>query len=188
MVNPSGYGLSHSLKDIQGLKEKWWGFLILGVLLSLLGIYVINHAVTATVFSVLLFGVLLICGGVIQIVESFWAHRWSGVLLSLLIGVLYLVAGFLCAARPGVSAVSLTFFIAAFCFIAGLFRMIASLWYRFDNWGWFFFNGLVTFLLGWLIFADWPISGLWVIGLFVGIDMLLAGITWVVLALSVRLR
>src|ERR1700722_18341986 len=107
MVNPNGYGLSHSLKDIHGIREKWWGFLILGILLSLLGLYVINNAVTATIFSVFLFGVLLLIGGVIQIVQSFWAHRWSGVLLSLLVGVLYLVAGFLCAARPGVSAVSL---------------------------------------------------------------------------------
>lgn len=180
-------GLIHNFGGIKGIREKWIGFLILGIILSLLGLFVINHAFTATVFSVFLFGTLLMAGGIIQIIESFWAEKWSGVFLSLMIGILYLVTGFLCVAKPGVSALSLTLFIAAFCFIAGLFRMIAALWYRFDQWGWVFFNGLVTFILGWLIFSDWPVSGLWVIGLFIGIDMLLAGITWVLLSLKARI-
>lgn len=179
-------GLIHNLGGIRGIREKWIGFLILGIILSLLGLFVINHAVTATAFSVMLLGILLMAGGVVQIIESFWAHRWSGVFFSLMVGLLYLVTGFICATKPGASALSLTLFIAAFCFLAGLFRMIASLWYRFDQWGWVFFNGLVTFILGWMIFADWPVSGLWVIGLFIGIDMLLAGITWVLLSLKAR--
>lgn len=184
---PTEPGLIHNIGGIKGIREKWIGFLILGIILSVLGLFVIAHAFTATIFSVFLLGVILMAGGVIQIVESFWAERWSGFFFSLLVGLLYLVTGFLCATKPGLSAVSLTLFVASFCFVAGLFRMIASVWYRFDHWGWVFFNGLITFLLGWMIFADWPVSGLWVIGLFLGIDMLLAGITWVLLSLKARI-
>jgi uncharacterized membrane protein HdeD (DUF308 family) len=180
-------GLSHYLRDIRGIREKWWGFLIMGLLLALLGIVVINHSVTATLFSVALFGALVAAAGVIQIIQAFWAQKWTGVLLSILVGLLYLVAGAYCLAKPAVSAMSLTLMIGMFLIVAGIFRMFMSLWYRFDQWGWFFINGLITLILGFLILANWPVAGLWVIGLFLGIDLLVAGIVWVMISLKARL-
>ena len=52
--------------------------------------------------------------------------------------------------------------------------------------GMVFFNGVVTFLLGAMIYANWPLSGLWVIGLFIGVDLILAGWSWVLLSLTAR--
>jgi uncharacterized membrane protein HdeD (DUF308 family) len=172
--------------DIDNIKKKWGWFLTLGILLMILGIISITFSVFATEFSIIIFGCLLIGAGVAQIVQSFWARKWSGLFLSILLGILYLVVGFLCVAKPIASALSLTLLIAAFCFIAGLSRMIASAISRFEGWGWVFFNGLITFLLGIMIFAEWPLSGLWVIGLFVGIDMLLLGWLWVILSVATR--
>lgn len=133
-----------------------------------------------------LFGIFLLAVGIIQIVEALMAHKWSGVFFSLLIGILYLVTGFLCVTRPAVTAIGLTFWIAAFCFIAGLFRMFSAVLLRFKHWGWVFFNGLITFLLGLMIYMDWPLSGFWVIGLFLGIDIILSGWTWIMLALTAK--
>lgn len=180
------YELNNYFRDISDAKKNWHWFLALGVLLVLLGIGVAGSAYYATVFSVFLLGIFLIAAGIVQLVQGFMARKWSGLFLSLLLGALYLVTGFLCATRPAVAAVSITLWIAAFCMIAGLFRMLSALLLRFDQWGWVFFNGAVTFLLGLLIYSDWPVSGLWVIGTFIGIDLILSGWTWIVLSLTAR--
>lgn len=176
--------VTHRGFDFSGIQKHRGWFLALGALLVVLGLAVISSSYYATVFSIVLLGIFLLVAGVIQIAQSFLAHKWSGLFFSLLIGILYVVTGFLCVTRPEVTAIALTFWIAAFCFIAGLFRMLSALILRFKNWGWVFFNGLVTFLLGLMIYSSWPVSGLWVIGLFLGIDILLSGWTWIMLSIS----
>jgi len=186
MKNSNDLKIKHCCDEISQIQKHWGWFLALGALLIVLGLAVISSSYYATVFSVILLGVFLIAAGVVQIIQAFMAHKWTGLLMSLLIGILYLVTGFLCLTKPEITAIALTFWIAAFCFIAGLFRMLASLILRFENWGWVFFNGLVTFILGLMIYSEWPVSGLWVIGLFLGIDMILAGWTWIMLSLGCR--
>lgn len=176
------------LNDIEDVRKNWSWFLALGILLIVLGFAVISSSFFATVFSIILFGFFLIGAGIVQIGQAFLARQWKGLFLSLLLGVLYIVVGFLCVSKPAITAVNLTLWIAAFCFIVGLFRMLTSLLLRFEQWGWVFFNGLITFLLGAMIYAEWPLSGLWVIGLFIGIDLILSGWSWVLLSLSARNR
>lgn len=183
---PTVYGNVHAFGDIDNIRQKSGWFLGLGIFLVILGIAAISYAFYTTLFSVILFGFLIFGAGVIQTIQSFMARKWSGLLLSLLLGILYLVVGLLCIVKPAQSAVSLTLLIAAFCLVGGLFRMLSALFVRFNHWGWVFINGLITFILGILIFAEWPISGLWIIGLFVGIDMILLGWTWIVLSLATR--
>lgn len=178
--------MENRLSQIQEVRQNWVWFLALGILLILLGSGVIGSSYYATIFSMILFGVFLISAGIVQVVQAFLARKWSGVFLSLFLGLLYLVTGFLCLMRPETAAISITLWISAFCLIVGLFRMLTSIIIRFDQWGWVFFNGLVTFLLGLMIYADWPLSGLWVIGLFIGVDLILAGWSWVILSLTSR--
>jgi uncharacterized membrane protein HdeD (DUF308 family) len=180
--------MEHQLSNIHQVREKWGWFFALGVLLLLLGAGIIGSSYYATIFSVIILGLFLLCAGVVQIFQAFLARKWSGVFLSLFLGVLYIITGFLCMAKPTAAAVGITLWIAALCLIAGLFRMLASLFLRFNQWGWVFFNGAVTFILGAMIYADWPVSGLWVIGLFVGIDLILAGWSWIILSLASRKR
>ena len=179
-------GLTKLFSEAEGVGKNWGWFLALGILLLVLGALVINAAVSATLFSMVFFGVLLLGGGIIQIVQAFLARQWGGLFLSLLLGILYFVTGALCVAHPAASAVNITFLIAAFCFITGLFKMVSSLMMRFESWGWAFFNGAVTFVLGILIYSQWPLSGLWVIGLFIGVDLILAGWTWILMSLAAR--
>lgn len=179
-------GLTNYFGEIEDVRKNWGWFLALGVLLVILGVSVISSSVYATVFSVMLFGVFLLVSGIVQIIQAFLARKWSGLFLTLLLGLLYVIIGFLCVTKPAAMAVSLTLWIAVFFFVAGLFRMLYSLILQFDQWGWVFFNGLVTFILGVLIYSDWPISGLWVIGLFIGIDLILSGWSWVLLSLRAR--
>lgn len=172
--------------EIEEVRNNWGWFFALGIILVLLGAAVISSSFYATIFSVFILGIFLIGAGIVQIVQAFLARKWSGLFLSLMLGVVYILAGFFCAARPAVAAISLTLWIAALCFVVGIFRMLSSLILRFDQWGWVFFNGLVTFILGVLIYLEWPFSGLWIIGLFVGIDMILSGWSWILLSLTAR--
>ena len=180
--------LTHSFQDLKEAKQNWIWFLALGILLLILGVGVAGSAYYATVFSVVLFGIFLFSAGIIQFVQAFMARKWSALFLCVFLGAIYLITGFLCITKPETAAIGITFWIAAVCFLVGLFRMIASLVIRFDHYGLVFFNGLVTFLLGGMIFADWPLSGLWVIGLFIGVDLILSGLTWIALSLDARIR
>lgn len=182
MDNWRNSGSSPSLRDVHELRVNWGWFFGLGVLLVLLGIAAVYSSVFTTLFTVFLLGLLTFGSGVVQIVQSFWARKWSGLFLSLLVGILYLVVGGLFIMRPGLSAINLTLLIAAFFLVSGLFRMIVSLIQRFNDWGWVFINGLISFILGIMIFQEWPAAGLWVIGLFIGIDLILIGITWIILS------
>lgn len=174
------------LSHVQEMKEHWKWFFALGVLLILLGCAIISSSFYATIFSVILLGIFLAGAGIVQVIQAFLARKWSGLFLSLFLGILYLVTGFLCITKPAMAAINITLWISAFCFVIGLLKMLVALIIRFDQWGWVFFNGLVTFLLGAMIYTDWPLSGLWVIGLFIGIDMILSGWSWLVLSLSLR--
>jgi uncharacterized membrane protein HdeD (DUF308 family) len=139
------------------------------------------------VASVLFFGWLMIAGGVMTCIHAFWKERgWGGFFIDLLTGILYVVVGFMIVANPGATAVALTLLIAMFLIFGGIFRIATSLAVRYPNWGWVLLHGAVNLLLGILIWRQWPVSGLWVIGLFIGIEMLFNGWTLVMLALAAK--
>ena len=119
---------------------------------------------------------------VIERGAAVWARDWSGFFLFLLIGVLYAVAGFFTLQQPILAAESLTLMLAAAFVVGGVIRIIVALVERFPSWGWVLANGILTVLLGIAIWLQWPSSGLWVIGMFVGIDLIVNGTTWLMLA------
>ena len=186
MVILQGTGLYPQLNQIEEVRRNWGGFLALGILLIILGIIVLISAEFASIFTVFLFGIFLIIAGIIQGIQAFMAYRWSGLFLSLLLGILYIVTGVLCVTNPVGSALSITMLIGILCLIGGIFKIVSSLILRFDQWGWVFFNGIVTFILGLLIYSEWPVSGLWVIGTFIGVDLILSGWSWVLLSFTAR--
>jgi uncharacterized membrane protein HdeD (DUF308 family) len=172
--------------ELHALRSHWWCFLIMGIALAVLGLICITAPWLATITSVMFFGFLMIAAGITQIVSSFWAGKWSGMLLHLLIGILYTVVGFMISDEPVENAILLTKLIAIFLIVAGLFNIVAALLHRFHRWGWVLLNGCITLLMGVLINRQWPGSGLWVIGLFVGIEMIFNGIGWIMLAIGLR--
>ena len=109
-----------------------------------------------------------------------WRHRFGNFILQLILGVLYFLAGLLLIKHPVMGSLSITFFLGVLFIIIGVFRLINSLLYRYPQWGWVFFNGLITLLLGILIMSSWPVSGLFIIGLFIAIDLLFLGWTYII--------
>ena len=175
-----------AIEVVGELRRNWGWLLAWGLALVVIGLLAIGFSFSATLGTVVAFGVLSMTGGVAEIVGSFWARQWGGLVLKLLAGVLYIVVGMLMVAHPIGAAAGLTLMIAAALLVSGLLRIIVAVMHRFSGWPWVVLNGVITLVLGVMIWRQWPESALWVIGLFLGIDLVFSGWTWVMLALAAR--
>ena len=174
------------LGALEELHRHWALFLSVGVALMALGIVATLTAGLSTIVAVDFFGWILVIAGAGVTIHAFWAKRWSGFFLQLLSGLLYLATGWMLATHPELSAIALTLVIAISFVVQGAFRIGAALSTRIDGWDGLLVSGIITLLLGLMIWNEWPLSGVWVIGLFVGIDMFFYGGWFVSLALAVR--
>jgi uncharacterized membrane protein HdeD (DUF308 family) len=176
-------------KEFAHLKSTWWCFLLLGILLMVCGTAAVVFpalTVLTSLVATAILGVVLIVAGVGTILASFWAGKWSGLLVQLLVGIFYIVAGLAIADTPVQSAAMMALFVAAFFMVVGAFRVLAAFIVRFPHWGWALLNGLLTFLVGVVIYRHFPSGALWVVGVLVGVEMLLHGWTWILLSLAIR--
>lgn len=179
----------HLQHELEHLRSQWLWLMLLGCLLVTCGTAaVVFPAVmeATSIFATLVLGVGLMLSGVATIVGSFWAGRWSGFLVQLLVGLVYLAAGFVVSDHPVISTVMMTLFISVTFIVLGAFRAIGALLVRFPQWGWALLNGVITLLAGIVIYRHLPEDALWVIGLLVGLEMLFNGWTWIMLSLAVR--
>jgi len=171
---------------LETLKASSGWFVALGVVLIVVGTLAVGSSFVATLATVFAFGSLLLVGAAAQIVGAFFSRKWSGFFLELLAGILYLIVGLLMLAHPAAVAAGLTLMLAVFFLVGGITRVVVALAERFDGWPWLLTSGVITALLGLLIWTQWPLSGLWVIGLFVGIELIFCGWSWVMLGLAAR--
>jgi uncharacterized membrane protein HdeD (DUF308 family) len=170
-----------------GLKEFvdcWRWFLALGILTILLGILAIGSSMTATSFSMILIGWFLIIAaglvGLLYVVVGFKVQMGRAFPAS------SLVVGLMLVADPGARTLTKVLLITIFFLITGGFRICASLSMRFPQWGWVFFNGVVTVVFGILVWRQRAAPGFELIGQFIGLDFILSGLSWVMLSIAAR--
>ena len=166
--------------------QHWGWFLAFGIVLLALGIAAIVRSVTATVASMYFFGWLLVLASIFEFVSSFMVGHWGGFFLHLLVAIVCGVVGVLMLTKPVISAEALTMVMAMFFLVMGVYQLIVSMWTHLPGWGWQALSGVVTAILGVLVAAGWPLSGLWAIGLFVGIDLIFFGWAWIMLAIGLH--
>ena len=176
------------LAGLETVQKHWKYFLASGIAFLALGTIALTYAVFTTLASVFVFGVAFLIGGMFQTVHAVKAStsKWSGFLLDLLIGVLYVITGLLMAVHPLAGAQSLTLLLAAFFLVVGVFRTMGAMILRPPSWGWLLVSGIITFLLGILVWIQWPESALWLIGTPVAIDMIFNGAWLAMLAVNIR--
>ena len=179
-------------KDMQQVADEvranWGWLMVMGLALTVLGVVGLYMAGALTVASLWWFGVLTIAGGVATLVDAFRAEGWKAKLWEMLIAVIYVAAGIVMLLNPGASAVWFTLFIAAFLFASGILRIITGFQIReqVKGWGWTVFGGVASTVLAIMIWAQWPVSGLWVIGMFIAIEMIMQGTSMISIALAAK--
>ena len=181
-----GEGQDLAVQVPRELVQHWGWYLAFGIGLILLGVAAIARSVTATVVSMVFFGWLLAMAAGIELVQAVMVGKWAGFFLHLLAAILYGVMGFLFIARPLLGAEVVTVVMASFFLIGGMFQLLAALLTFLPGAGWHILDGAISVVLGVLVLRQWPASGLWVIGLFVGINLIFYGSAWTALALSLR--
>jgi len=171
---------------IAQLKKNSSWYLLLGIGLIILGSLAVIFSYYSTVFSVIYLGLLLIAVGGFEIFQAFKVSRWSTFFLDLILGILFIVGGIFMVIDPTVNAINLTLFLAIFFVVSGILKVIFAYSKDIPHKFWLVLNGVLTFILGLLIWKQWPYSGLWVIGMFVGIDSIFTGWTWIMLSLAAK--
>ncbi|HUJ24448.1 MAG TPA: HdeD family acid-resistance protein [Myxococcales bacterium] len=172
--------------DEADLVPHWGRLLAVGIVMIVLGVVAIVFARQSTIASVMVYGWLIMLAGAVEFAASFWAMRASRVILHLLSGVLGIVVGILLVVHPNAGAQALTLLLAVLFLAGGLFRFSAALTFGFPDWGWDVAAGIVTVVLGFLIWMQWPAASTWLIGTFVGIDFIVRGWTWAMAAAAIR--
>ncbi len=174
------------MERAESLSRKWGWFLAFGIALIICGLVALSHAVTATFVSVFFLGSIMMIAGVIHLVEAFTAGKWNMFFVHTLVSLLYIVFGFVIFRQPTAAAVGVTLLMAAFFFVSGIFRIVSALSVQMPQWGWLVFSGVVSVILGILVTAAWPSASLWVLGVYVGVDLIVTGWTLVVASMVVR--
>jgi uncharacterized membrane protein HdeD (DUF308 family) len=188
MTNTS-HTLSNSQvsSDTAPLRAKWGWIVALGVVYLIAGFIALGSVVMATVVSVLVVGVMMIIAGVAEVFSAFQIKSWGKFLLWVLLGVLYIIAGFVTFENPLLAAALLTLILGASLVASGIMRIILAFsMKRETQWIWVVLSGVITLLLGLLILAHWPVSSLYILGLFLGIDLIMAGVAWIGLGFGLR--
>jgi uncharacterized membrane protein HdeD (DUF308 family) len=172
--------LPRTATDIAPLRAKWGWIVALGVVYVVAGFIALGSIVTATVASVFVVGVMMIVAGVAELINAFQIKSWGKFLLWALLGVLYIVAGFVTFENPLLAAVLLTLLLGASLVASGILRIVLAFNMKREMpWIWVALSGAITLLLGVLILARWPINSVYILGLFLGIDLIFAGAGWI---------
>ncbi|RUU44354.1 HdeD family acid-resistance protein [Mesorhizobium sp. M6A.T.Ce.TU.002.03.1.1] len=176
------------LKDAIGQTQAKWGWFVgLGVLLLILGGIAFGNLFIATVASVYVVGWLMLMAGVIEIMHALGVKTWSRFFYWLLSGLLYAVAGFFAFYNPLLASAVLTFLLAVALLASGVLRAWVGYKHRpAKGWGWLVAAGIISALAGLVIAMGWPVNSVWVLGLFLAIDLIFQG--WAFIAVGLALK
>ena len=178
----------HSLgAAVHRLRAKWGALFAFGVLLMLLGSVSLVFAFFSTIAMVTLNGVLLLIAGAAEVGVGMHARTWGRFFFWVLGGLLYIAAGMFCILEPVKASVIFTLLIGAGLGAAGVVRA----WLAFQlpaspRRSMVWLGSAVTFLLGLSIVASWPLSSLYLLGTFLGVDLLFHGAGWASFAYGLR--
>ena len=174
---------------LEPLRAKRGWVIALGVVYIIAGVIALGSVVMATIVTVFVVGIMMLIAGVAEVFHAFQIKTWGKFLLWLLLGALYIIAGFLTFENPLLAAALLTLLLGIALIASGIMRI----WLAFSMkagmpWIWVVVSGVITVLLGLIILAHWPVSSLYILGLFLGIDLIFAGAGWLAVGFGLGRR
>jgi len=161
--------------EIAQVRKSWVWFLLIGILLMVLGATCIVKAQTATTFSILVLGWILMISGVFWLINSFLAIASPMFFLFLLSALIRGGIGYLLIRHPNAGAEGVTMLLAVLFIVGGLFRTAGASVIKFPWWGWTVLSGIVAVVLGVYILANWPVASTFFVGIVIGVDLLFDG-------------
>jgi uncharacterized membrane protein HdeD (DUF308 family) len=186
-TNPSFVETQRAISET--LRAHWRLFLFQGAIMIVLGVLAVATPVLATIAVDIYFGWLFLISGVIGLVVMFSARGVPGFLWMFVTALLSIVVGGLLLWKPIEGVLSLTIVLTAFFIVEGIFQATAALIYRDGmpgSWGWLLVSGLADLALAGIIIMGWPGTAVWILGLFVGVNLLTSGWAVVMVALGAR--
>ncbi|WP_146117784.1 MULTISPECIES: HdeD family acid-resistance protein [Pirellulaceae] len=159
---------------------------IMGFLTVAMGVIAVASPLVAGTAVVYIVGAVMLIVGITQVISGLKADTMTHKLMPLILGIVTTLGGIAVLAHPVVGLEVLTLFLAAYFVAEGIWKVIASFNFRpAQGWTALLFSGIVTWLLGAMIWMQWPASGLWAIGILVGVDLLMTGMAILALAATV---
>jgi len=169
----------------QGANHTKGWLLVLGFLFVLLGCVGMGMVVGLTIVSMIFFGVLLIIAGLSHLFSVFQNKKWKGAFWEALIALFYIAGGIMVIQDPLLASSIITMALAVMFIIIGVSRLIMAFVLKdVQGWGWMLVAGIAAVVLGVMILMHWPLSGLWVIGMLIAIEMMITGWTYVMIAMA----
>jgi uncharacterized membrane protein HdeD (DUF308 family) len=167
-------------------KASGWS-IALGVLMIIAGIIAMFAPWEAGLVITIVVGWSAIFNGIAQIIFGVRTHGGWHVLLEVLLGIIYIIAGIYLLMHPIGGLLALTLILASFLLIYGVFALVLAFQIKpRGGWGWVLFDGIITILLGILIWAHWPFNSDWVVGTLFGISIFMSGVTRLMMSLALR--
>jgi uncharacterized membrane protein HdeD (DUF308 family) len=164
----------HNIKEPE--KRIWFWLLGTGIFTILLGIAAILLPFTAALTIETLLAAIFMIAGVAHILHAFQCRHTKGLVLRLLAGFFYGLSGIILFAFPLQGVLTLTLLLVILFIVAGSFKIALALYLNpLPSWGWLLFSGVISALLGILIWTGLPGTAKWAIGLLVGIELLFSG-------------
>lgn len=181
-------GSTHGLQGPLRLAKNITGwYMAASVLFMVLGVIAIVEPAVAGLGVTLLVGWLLIFGGATHLIGAFKGGGAKQVIFQVLIGIVYVIGGLFCVTHPILAIGTLTLVLAAVIVFEGVLEVVS--YFRLkgeDASSWVLLNGVITLILGAMIWFHWPSSSIWAIGMLVGINLLITGVTRLMFGLAAR--
>jgi uncharacterized membrane protein HdeD (DUF308 family) len=181
----------HSLADgLKALRAKWGWIVALGIVFLIAGVVALGSVVAATASAVMIVGIMMLLGGMMEIIAAFSVKSWGKFLFWLLLGALYVAAGIIAIMNPFAAATILTLMLGVALMVGGILRVFLAFQMKSAGapWGWVALSGVITLALGGMIIAQWPASSFFVLGIFLGIDLIFIGSGWITMGLALKKR
>jgi len=164
------------------------GWLVaLGVLQVVIGVVVLAAPLAGGLTVTLVIGMAMIFGGIARLVAAFAADSFGIGALAFVWGLIVAATGFYIFTNPGVGLVTLTLVLSMMFFVSGITECVAAFQVKPERgWGWMLTGGIVTVLLAFMIWRQFPFSGIWLVGTLLGVNLLMSGMTTVMIGSAAR--
>jgi uncharacterized membrane protein HdeD (DUF308 family) len=157
---------------------KIWGWVVL-----IAGVFALISPLVAGAFFTVMVGAMMLIAGITRVIDAFQGGGfWSG-----LFGAVYCIVGLKIMLTPLTGLLALTMILVIYFLVVGITEIIAAFKIRpVDGWGYLLFSGIVSVLLSLMIWNQWPLSGAWAVGVLVGIQLMISGMTMITVGSAIK--